>query len=185
MRILIIGSPGAGKSFFTNKLANCIQLPVFHLDDYYWLENWQRPTNEEWEFTLDELLKKQNWIIDGNYYDSFSKRLERANYVIYLDTPVFLCLLRALKRSWQRIFNADSLPMKIRADNQYQPKIDFDLKFLKLILFFKLKYKNKIINLLHDNNKSFIILKNRKDHDFFIQNCKKEHFAQLMYIPTT
>ena len=48
-RILIIGCAGSGKSTLAKKLSKKLQLPIIHLDKYFWGENWDRPTDEEWE----------------------------------------------------------------------------------------------------------------------------------------
>jgi adenylate kinase family enzyme len=34
-RILLLGSPGAGKSYFSKKLAQKIKIPLYHLDNIF------------------------------------------------------------------------------------------------------------------------------------------------------
>jgi hypothetical protein len=176
MRILIIGSPGAGKSVFTNKIASHLKLPVFHLDDFYWLKDWSKPTNANWLTILDRLIKKENWIIDGNYFDSLDKRLARADYVIYLDYSTGICLYRAFKRLIsRRLFSCESLPIVVREDKSYIPKIKLDLRFITLILTFKVKYKHRIISLFGKHNISYFLLRSPKEATCFIkQLCNNE-----------
>ena len=35
LKVIVIGSPGAGKSVFSQKLKNIIDLPLYHLDMLY------------------------------------------------------------------------------------------------------------------------------------------------------
>lgn len=39
------------------------------------------------------------WVIDGNYVDTIAPRLQRADTLIYLDVPTWLCLLRITART--------------------------------------------------------------------------------------
>lgn len=41
-RVLIVGSPGAGKSTLAKKLAARTGLPLTHLDDLYWNAGWEK-----------------------------------------------------------------------------------------------------------------------------------------------
>ena len=38
-KVIVIGSPGAGKSYFSKQLASSIELPLYHLDNIYWKED--------------------------------------------------------------------------------------------------------------------------------------------------
>ncbi|MBV9575754.1 MAG: hypothetical protein JO149_03945 [Gammaproteobacteria bacterium] len=176
MKILIIGSPGAGKTEFSKRLAQNINVPLFHLDDYYWQENWQRPSAEKWHAQLQQLLNHPAWIIDGNYYDSLQIRLTKADYVIYLDYSVLLCLFRAFKRTIIRRFvRQTSLPLAVRKNKNYPSRFAINWKFIKLILFFKLNYRKKIFTLLNQCKVNVKVLTSSKDMQFFIDNlCIKK-----------
>ena len=39
-RILILGSPGTGKSTLSRELSHILQLPVYHLDQLFFEANW-------------------------------------------------------------------------------------------------------------------------------------------------
>jgi GTPase SAR1 family protein len=169
MKILVIGSPGAGKTEFTNRLANFLELPAFHLDDFYWLKDWNRPSRESWISKLNSLLKKEQWIIDGNYFDTLDMRLSAANFVIYLDYPIILCIFRAFKRTLIRKFvSRDSLPLAVREDSDYMPNIKLNLRFIKLICMFKIRYKTKILKLLKGHNIHYIILTSPKETNLYL-----------------
>ena len=47
-KILIIGSGGAGKSTLALKLSEITEIPVIHLDSYFWKPNWVKTPTAEW-----------------------------------------------------------------------------------------------------------------------------------------
>jgi adenylate kinase family enzyme len=97
-RIAIIGCCGAGKSTLAKKLGQKLNLPVIHLDAYYWRWGWQETNRNEWLAIHQELIKGDRWIIDGNYDSTMDTRLARADTIVWLDFNRYLCLWRVLKR---------------------------------------------------------------------------------------
>ena len=97
-RVLVIGSPGAGKSTLSLELARRTGLPLIHLDQHAWLPGWVELEREAWKGKVRELVAGERWIIDGNYGGSLSFRLTRADTVIDLDLPAWLCVARLLRR---------------------------------------------------------------------------------------
>jgi hypothetical protein len=85
--VLVDGVMGSGKSTSARALAARTGLPVIHLDLHYWKPGWVRPTDGEWLERQRILLAGEAWIIDGNYNETLPLRLERAETVVYLDTP--------------------------------------------------------------------------------------------------
>lgn len=101
LRVLVIGSPGAGKSTLARALAKRIGLPLFHLDRMHWLPGWIERDRDEGREELAGVLAQDRWIIDGNYGSLLPMRLARADTVVWLDYPTWLCLGRVLKRWWR------------------------------------------------------------------------------------
>ena len=105
-RVLIIGSPGAGKSTLARELARRTGLPLHHLDRLYWKPGWVEPDKQEWGDQIAGLVLEPRWIIEGNYGGTMPLRLARADTVIDLDLPGWLCLTRVVRRSlasWGRV----------------------------------------------------------------------------------
>lgn len=100
-RVLIIGSPGAGKSTLAHAVAARTGLPLFHMDRLHWLAGWIERDRDEALAQVQQVLAQERWIIDGNYGSSLPLRIKRADTVVWLDYPTWRCLGRALKRWWQ------------------------------------------------------------------------------------
>jgi len=97
-RVLVIGPCGAGKSTAAVELGRLLALPVHHLDRLHWRAGWVEGSREELVAALSPILAGERWLIDGNYGGTMGGRLERADTVVYLDYPTWLCLWRAFGR---------------------------------------------------------------------------------------
>ena len=97
-RVLVIGSPGAGKSVFAQRLAAVAGLPLVHLDRQYWRTGWVEPDKATWTQQVKDLIAEPAWVMDGNYGGTLPQRLERADTVVWLDMPRWRCLWRVVKR---------------------------------------------------------------------------------------
>ena len=98
-RITLIGNAGAGKSFLAQQLHTLLNLPVYHLDQYYFLPGWVKRTPEEYRKIYNRLIDQNVWIIEGINVSIFEERIKKADIVIFLDMPRRICLWRILKRA--------------------------------------------------------------------------------------
>ena len=123
---MVIGSGGAGKSVLSRRLSERTGLPVIHLDREYWGPNWQPMTEEQWEARVRELVKRERWIIDGNFGGTIEIRLAAADTVVFLDLPRLICLWNVIRRwaTYRRGGRPDMTPGNAEK---------LDLKFLRWI----------------------------------------------------
>ena len=155
-KILIIGSPGSGKSTFGKYLSEKLNIPLVHLDKLFWKEGWTERDRDEFDSLLLKELKKDNWIIDGNYARTLDLRLKYADMVIFFDYNRFLCLWRVLKRV---ITNYG----KVRIDMSDGCRERFDWEFMKYVYMFNDKQRADIYKKLSTNpDIKVIIVNNRK-----------------------
>lgn len=97
-RILVIGCPGAGKTYFSKKLGKILSLPVIHMDNLYWHQDKTTVSKEELIAKLMPYLKQDEWIIDGNYHHTLEVRLPYATDVFMLDMSRKECIQGILER---------------------------------------------------------------------------------------
>lgn len=99
-RVVILGPPGSGKSTLAKRLGERHGLPIFHLDQAYWRSGWMPAPPEVFRAEVERLAALPAWVIDGNYSATLAPRLERADTLIYLDTPMPVSLWRVIRRAW-------------------------------------------------------------------------------------
>jgi adenylate kinase family enzyme len=103
-RIVILGCSGAGKSTFARALGARLGLPVVHLDALFWRPGWKEPEPEAFRAAVAAAVAGEAWVTDGNYVGrTFDLRLPRADCVIFIDQPRWLCVFRILWR-WLTAF---------------------------------------------------------------------------------
>jgi adenylate kinase family enzyme len=129
-RVLVIGSPGAGKSTLAHALAARTGLPLHNLDRMHWLPGWVERDRSEGLTELRGVLAQERWIIDGNYGSSLPERLIRADTVVWLDYPTHLCLARVFKRWWR-------YRGRTRPDMTEGCPENLNLEFLHYVLVFR------------------------------------------------
>lgn len=98
-KVLVIGPGGAGKSTLARRLGELLNIEVLHLDRFYWHAGWVETPKPEWLKTVEEMLKRDAWIMDGNYSGTLEMRVRACDTVVFLDMPRRLCLRRVLKRA--------------------------------------------------------------------------------------
>jgi len=116
VRILVIGAPASGKTYFAKNLARNIGISSTSMDDLYWNEGWKRPNLEDFHKKLQNFLHQKKWILDGNFFHiAFQDRLDAADTVIWLHCPLYLRTYRYATRELMRSLklNQQGLPEKI------------------------------------------------------------------------
>ncbi|NRB50238.1 MAG: hypothetical protein HRU41_21350 [Saprospiraceae bacterium] len=102
MKILIFGPPGAGKSKLAFDLGKKMELPVFHVDHYFFKgPDIHVPVKEAMK-ELKTALPDDNWVIEGNHGAVLSFLTMRADHTIVLQVSPLICLFRVYKRYLQQ-----------------------------------------------------------------------------------
>ena len=155
-RILVLGSPGSGKTTFALELSMVLGLPCIHLDKLFWKSGWEMRSRDEFDAMLLTELEKENWIIDGNYSMTIGTRADYADTAIFFDYPRLLCLYRVIKRV---VTNYG----KTRADMGENCPERFDFEFLKYVWRFKYDEMPKCMEKLEGKNINLIVVKNKRE----------------------
>src|SRR5882672_9887709 len=90
-RVLVMGNSGAGKSTFARALGAKTGLPVWHIDQLFWLPGWVQAPTSEYVARLDAVLAREQWIIDGTNSTTFDRRMPRADAIIWLKRSRVAC----------------------------------------------------------------------------------------------
>lgn len=164
-RILVIGCSGGGKSTLSLELSRLLKIPVIHLDAHYWKPNWEKTERAEWNRKVEELSAQEHWIMDGTFTSSLHIRLPKADKIILLKQPRWLCLFRAIKR----IFKYDRI--RRRPDMAEGCDEKFDVEFYRYIWTYNSRVLPRIEEIIRNNGreKDVISLYSDKDARNFLQ----------------
>lgn len=170
-RIAIIGNAGSGKSVLAQRIATHLKLPLYHLDQYFWLPNWTHPDLDAYQKIHDQLCDKDAWVIDGMNLRLLPYRINRAQVIIFLDTPRYLCFWRIFKR--MITYYGRETPSSAKGCRE-QISGEF-VRFLKWVWDFKKRYSSKIREQLAqtDSSKKVFIFQSTKEIEAWFANVDK------------
>ena len=109
MRINVLGTSGSGKTTFSKRLAEKLNVPYVQLDELFWKPNWTESSDEEFFPKIEDALSPDEWVLDGNYTRTIPVKWKRVQMVVYLDLPFHTVLFRVIKRSLIRSFKNEEL----------------------------------------------------------------------------
>ncbi|KAF1302246.1 DNA topology modulation protein FlaR [Candidatus Enterococcus willemsii] len=99
MKIAILGYSGSGKSTLANYISRQRAIPCLHLDTAQFEANWETRPDEEAKAIVHQQLKKEQWVIDGNYTRFYqAERLAQADQIILLLFSRWASLKRIVGR---------------------------------------------------------------------------------------
>lgn len=157
-KIIVIGSPGAGKSTFSRKLRDKTGLPLYYLDMIWHKPDRTNISRDEFDSRLNEILCRKEWIIDGNYQRTVETRLKHCDTVFLLDYPVEVCL--------------DGAESRVGKQREEMPWVENELdpEFRQFILDFQTKKLPVIYDLLekYREGREIIIFRSRDEAERWI-----------------
>lgn len=164
-RILVIGSPGAGKSTFSRKLRDKTGLPLWYLDMLFHKPDRTTVSREEFDEKLSQIVGTEQWIIDGNYKRTLPLRFERCTDVFLFDLPAEECLKGAASRIG-----------RAREDMPWV-ETEFDPEFRQYILDFQKDQLPRIYELIgkYRESKTITVFHSRTEADAWIENAGREY----------
>ena len=98
-RVLVIGSPGAGKSTLATQLAAALEFPVHYLDLHHWMPGWRYRDAADARERVRAIVGTPEWVMDGNFAETFDLRMPRADTLVWLDYPRVTCIRRIVTRT--------------------------------------------------------------------------------------
>lgn len=108
-RIWIIGCPCSGKSTFSKALKTYLNFDTWELDSFIWQRGWERINDNLLVQTIEDKIKCDTWIIDGQYPIVNDLILSRADTIIWLDFPLYVLISRLIKRTFINVCKRNTL----------------------------------------------------------------------------
>ena len=161
-RVAVIGCPGGGKSTFSRALRDRVDLPLYHLDAIYWREDRTHLSREEFYPLMQEIIAREEWIIDGNYQSTMEWRVAACDLVVFLDYPAKVCLEGVRARRGQK-----------RSDMPWVEEGD-DQEFLAFIRDFESESKPKILELIKKYpDKAVVTFRTREEAEGYLAGLER------------
>jgi adenylate kinase family enzyme len=166
MKIAILGYSGSGKSTLAKQLGIRLNIPILYLDTVQFEANWTERDRDEALGTVADFMRRESWIIDGNYESLLQKeRLELADFILILNFSRLNCLWRAYKR-YRQYRNACRESIAPGCEEK------MDAAFVWWILY-KGRTPCKIRryqDIIRAYPKKTVVLKNQRQLDAFLQS---------------
>lgn len=164
-KILIIGCSGSEKSTLAEKMNKITRIPVIHLDNIYWEENWERVPDEKSFESLNEELNKDRWIMEGNYNSTLEYRIKFCDVIIFLDISRVTCLFQIF---WRKLISRNHK----RSDMAKNKAKFWDYEFLKWVWNFGKINRQNYYSIMSDSKQKFYILKSKKEIQAFLRELE-------------
>jgi adenylate kinase family enzyme len=112
MRIVVVGTSGAGKTTMARAIASALDLPCTEIDGLFWGPHWEPlgSTNPaEFARRVRAAISPDAWVIDGNYAAVRDLIWLRATHLVWLDYSRARVMYRVIKRSIARAVDQEEL----------------------------------------------------------------------------
>ena len=160
-RVAVIGCPGGGKSTFSRALRDATGLSLYHLDAMYWRPDRTTLPREEFYPLMQEIIAREEWIIDGNYQSTLEWRVAACDLVVFLDFPAEVCLEGVRARKGQA-----------RSDMPWVEEGE-DEEFLSYIQAFEAENKPRILALLEKYpHKTVAVFRDRAEAEAYLAGLR-------------
>lgn len=98
-KIAVFGKPGSGKSTLSKNLASATGIQLHPLDLIVYKKNGDMVDQKTYDREHGNILSSDSWIIDGfGPIESFNKRLNEADTLIYIELPYIVSYWLVTKR---------------------------------------------------------------------------------------
>ncbi|MEK1870952.1 MAG: AAA family ATPase [Rhizobium altiplani] len=165
-RVLVIGCSGGGKTTFSAKIAACRNLEFQSLDrDVRWLPGWVERDRAGQREIIEQLARRERWVMDGSGASSFDLRLPRTELVLWVRVPRYIALFGL----FTRVFRYYGAVRPAMAEGCPEPLPDRD--FLSYIWNFERRYAPFFIKQIdqHGPTVPVAVIRSHREMDAILQ----------------
>lgn len=93
-RVVIIGNSGSGKTYLAQRMADCLDLNVIHLDELFWEPGGfdQKRPEVLVDVEIANFALSQFWIVEGVFGELAREFFQYAEILIWLDMDWATCM---------------------------------------------------------------------------------------------
>ena len=157
-KVVVLGCSGSGKSTFAVRLHDVTGLPLYHLDNIWWKPDRTHISRDEFDRKLDDLIRPDRWILDGDYSRTYEKRIAACDTVIFLDYGEEICMKGIIARVGKE---REDIPW---TENELDPEL------VKMVREYETTKKPVLMDLFEKySDKEIITLHSREEADRLIK----------------
>lgn len=183
-RINVVGTSGSGKSTFSRRLSQTLNIPHVEMDKIFWGPNWRWPPDTEFFAKLQESLEQDSWVLDGNYTRTAPIKWAKVDTIIWLDFPFLKTFYRALTRALRRSLTQDEIwegtGNRETFRRNFLSKESVLLWTLKTYSSVRKKYEQAMTDPKHSHIR-FVRLRSDREIESYLANLN-EHWKPLLPI---
>ena len=90
-----------GKVNLAKRLSNCLQIPFFASDPFYWELGWKTAPPEKVRQQVKNVIKLDTWVLDGNFDDERELVWKQADCILWLDYSLATIWSQTLFRNFR------------------------------------------------------------------------------------
>lgn len=101
MKIDIIGSVASGKTTLAREISEKYNIPYYEKDNIVWertSKGDRKRTSEERDKIFTEIIRNDNWIVEGSPRKNLQESFEYCDYIIILNVRTHIRIYRVIKR---------------------------------------------------------------------------------------
>ncbi len=166
-RVVVTGNSGSGKSTFAVKLGQLLDLPVIHIDLLHMRDDGSRVSDQELHRRVVEAASTDRWVFEGFNTETFHDRAHRADTLIFLDLPNWVC-------AWRVLFNRRA---RVGVVPGYQHGWRDHLRFLRWIWIFPTDRRPGTLADLskYEGEKQVVMLRSPREVRRFLRGSRGRH----------
>lgn len=162
-KFVVVGSTGAGKSTFARALSKKLNISHIELDNISRIPGGKSRSTQELRDLVIKATVTPQWIVCGNYPALKDIILDRADVIVWLDYPFFICFWQTLKRSFKHIIKREKYS---NGDRETFVRLFFSKDSILVYLIKTFRQRNKrYAAMMQDpfyKDKTFIRLKSHR-----------------------